>query len=103
MPTATATPHPDLQQFIEQRLDTIDQALLGLLPRQDRLATVAQVETRIHEKVAANAALARNLQRPANGSILSDSSAGRWTPPTKKTAVAAEQSSRACSEYPLWR
>ncbi len=105
MSTANATPHTAAQQLIEQRLDTIDQALLGLLPRQDRLATVAQVEIRIYELVAANAAFAANLQAPAKGPILSDSAISRparqtpafgphpqffgmvasgWTPPTQK-------------------
>lgn len=83
MSTANATAHTAVQQLIEQRLDSIDQALLGLLPRHDRLAAVAQVETWIHEFVAANAALAANLPAPAKGLILSDSalfSPSRQTP-----------------------
>ena len=42
---ATAS-HPDL---LDQRLDALDRVLLGLLPRTERLALVAQVETRISE------------------------------------------------------
>src|SRR5258708_39429129 len=36
-------------RILEQRLEAIDQALVGLLPRHERLAAVAQVETRIRE------------------------------------------------------
>jgi hypothetical protein len=37
------------EQLIEQRLDALDRALLGILPRSERLAIVAQVETRVRE------------------------------------------------------
>lgn len=73
MSTANATPHTAVQQLIEQRLDAIDRALLGLLPRSDRLAAVAQVETRIREVVAASPASAAGLHTPTQGLTIPDS------------------------------
>jgi hypothetical protein len=35
--------------MIDSRLDTIDRILMGRVPRQDRLAIVREVESRIHE------------------------------------------------------
>ena len=68
MSTANTTTHTDVPQLIEQRLDAIDQALVGLLPRQDRLATVAHIESRIRELAATNTAnlpaTTRILARP---------------------------------------
>ena len=57
MSTANLTPHTSLQELVEQRLDAIDQALLGLLPRQERVAAVSQLEARIREVVPADLAL----------------------------------------------
>jgi hypothetical protein len=57
---STTTPHTDVPQLIEQRLDAIDQALAGLLPRHDRLVTVAQIESRIREVGLASAAINTN-------------------------------------------
>jgi len=73
MSTANTTPHTSVQQFIEQRLDAIDQALLGLLPRQDRLAAVAHIETQIREIVAARPAVAANLHAATQSPALGDS------------------------------
>ena len=56
-----------LQQLIEQRLDAIDQALMGLLPRADRRAAVTHVETQIRDAVAACPAITGNLPTPAQG------------------------------------
>lgn len=61
------------QQLIEQRLDAIDGALLGLLPRQDRLAAVAQVEMRIRELVVASPAMAANLELPGQSLLVPNS------------------------------
>jgi hypothetical protein len=58
---------------MEQRLDAIDQALLGLLPRQDRLAAIAQVEARIREIAAASPATAAPLDTPSRGLTLHNS------------------------------
>ncbi len=63
MSTGSASPQPvsvpglPAAQLVEQRLEAIDQALTGLLPRQERLAAVAQVETRIRELAACPAPL----------------------------------------------
>jgi hypothetical protein len=59
--TNTAT-----QNQIDQRLDAIDRALMGALPRSERLAMVAQVEVRLLELAAANPSDA------ANGQVLSN-------------------------------
>lgn len=105
MSTANTTTHTPVQQLIEQRLDAIDRALMGLLPRPDRVAAVAQVEMRIHELAAANPAFAASLQAPTQGLPLADSAfsslaadapaflphpqlsglvPGRWIPSTQK-------------------
>lgn len=39
----------DTQRLIDLRLDAIDRALLGLLPRSERQEMVAQIETRLRE------------------------------------------------------
>lgn len=46
-------PHGDAAKYaIDLRLDTIDRALLGLLPRHARIELVAQIETKIRESAA---------------------------------------------------
>ncbi len=47
------------QALIDRRLDEIDRALLGLLPRAERLAMVANVESRI-QALGADVSLARD-------------------------------------------
>src|SRR5262249_7076405 len=51
MTTANTIPTA-AEQMIHQRLDAIDRALLGWLPRSERLALVAQVEARARELAA---------------------------------------------------
>ncbi|MGH7139632.1 MAG: hypothetical protein ACREHD_28160 [Pirellulales bacterium] len=46
------------QQSFDLRLDAIDRALLGLLPRHDRIEFVAQIETKLREFAEANPPLA---------------------------------------------
>jgi hypothetical protein len=47
--------HSDTTQFsIDQRLDAIDRALLGSLPRHDRVELVEQIETKLREFAEAN-------------------------------------------------
>ncbi|HEV7223893.1 MAG TPA: hypothetical protein VGN42_14390, partial [Pirellulales bacterium] len=65
MSTTHATPSDPVQRMIDLRLDAIDRALMGLLPRNDRLKTVAEVETRIRELAAADSAVEANLQAQA--------------------------------------
>jgi len=72
MPIANTMSHAAVQQLIEQRLDVIDRALLGLLPRQDRLAAIAHIETRLHEVAAASPALAASQPAPPQGPALTD-------------------------------
>jgi hypothetical protein len=64
MPAANSSEKSSLEQLIDQRLDAIDRALLGLLPRSNRVALVAQVESMIHELAAANSA---DLDNPPSG------------------------------------
>ena len=61
------TPQTGMQQLIEQRLDAIDRALVGMLPRQERLAAVAQLEVRMLEFAAANPTLVASLEAPVSG------------------------------------
>lgn len=52
---------PVVQQRIDERLDAVDRALLGLLPRQERLAIVAQVEAKVRGLGADNPQLQADL------------------------------------------
>ncbi|HEX3315096.1 MAG TPA: hypothetical protein VHR72_09415, partial [Gemmataceae bacterium] len=52
----TVRPTPALEALIDARLDTIDRMLLDVLPRQDRLAILRDVESQIHEQLQARAA-----------------------------------------------
>jgi hypothetical protein len=111
MSTTHATPSDPVQRMIDLRLDAIDRALMGLLPRNDRLKTVAEVETRIRELAAADSAVEANLQAQAEHARLDDlprlgegaegaqfssalqpsaSAAGRMTSPsrTKRSSLA---------------
>ncbi len=65
MSTAATTSNTIMQQLIDQRLDALDQALLGLVPRNDRLALVAQAENRIREHAAANLTAKPSFQASA--------------------------------------
>lgn len=56
MSTANPVPSAASLQLIDQRLDAIDRALLGLLPRGERIAMVGQLETRLRELAAASPA-----------------------------------------------
>lgn len=65
---------------IDLRLDTIDRALLGLLPRRERIELVAQIETKLHESAANSPAdgtpeAAHDLPLRPEGAIDSASSA----------------------------
>ena len=67
----------DPQPLIDLRLDAIDRALLGLLPRSERLEMVAQIETRLRELGPALAARDEQLAADIEHSSLdADLSAG---------------------------
>ncbi|HQU44114.1 MAG TPA: hypothetical protein PK867_14940 [Pirellulales bacterium] len=66
--TATTT----TQQLIDQRLDAIDRALLGLLPRNDRLTIVTQLETRLRELAAASPAVEAHQRSPVECAASAD-------------------------------
>ncbi len=80
MSTENTTTHTTVQQLVDQRLDAIDRALLGLLSRQDRLAAVAQIEARIREVISANAVNAADLTAPIQHPNVSEG----WISSTKK-------------------
>lgn len=50
--STNANPTDTARHTIDLRLDAIDRALLGLLPRHDRLELVAQIETKLKESTA---------------------------------------------------
>jgi hypothetical protein len=54
MTTMTATLPEATQSLIDARLDTIDRMLLGRVPRADRLGIVREVESQVHELLAAH-------------------------------------------------
>lgn len=57
---------PESQVLLDVRLDAIDQALLGLLPRSERVELVAKIEARIHERLAGgDEAAVESLRTPA--------------------------------------
>ncbi|MBC7852252.1 MAG: hypothetical protein IAF94_02360 [Pirellulaceae bacterium] len=56
MTTADTKPSAAGPHLMEQRLDALDRALLGILPRSERLALVAKVETRVLELADSNPA-----------------------------------------------
>jgi hypothetical protein len=49
------------QELIDQRLDTIDRALMGLMPRGERLKFMAEVETMVREGGNLNSVLAEEV------------------------------------------
>ena len=65
MTETNATPHRATEQAINQRLDAIDRALLDLLPRNERLSIVAQVDGRVRELVATSATSDMGIARSA--------------------------------------
>lgn len=68
MADETTAPSVTNPSWIDQRLDRIDEALLGVLPRQERLAVIAGLETRLLKLVAENPELektaATSLESP---------------------------------------
>jgi len=66
MSTANTTATTTTQQLIDQRLDAIDRALLGLLPRNERLGLVAQIEAQVRDAAAANPGFENQLPSAAD-------------------------------------
>lgn len=53
--STNVNPHNDATKYgIDLRLDAIDRALLGLLPRHERMELVGQIETKLREVAEAN-------------------------------------------------
>jgi len=52
------------QEAIDQRLDAVDRVLLGLLPRSERMAFVARLETTIRQRLTENPASEIGLAEP---------------------------------------
>lgn len=67
MSTENVASHSDLQGIIDQRLDQLDRALLGLLPRSERLAIMAQVELQVRNQGDGNPRLS---MEPATTPVL---------------------------------
>ena len=63
--TTADTQSSSSEHVIEQRLDALDRALLGLLPRSERLAMVAQVESRVRELTSSDPAAQSILETAA--------------------------------------
>lgn len=59
-------------QLLEQRLEAIDQALVGLLPRHERLAAVAHVESRVRELATTSSASIDVSHEPPRALPLTD-------------------------------
>jgi hypothetical protein len=64
----------------DERLDSIDRALLGLLPRSERLTFVAQVETRLRELAEVDGELGAALQPRTESGHCSDAVSRRPAP-----------------------
>ncbi|HVX12575.1 MAG TPA: hypothetical protein VHC22_15445 [Pirellulales bacterium] len=103
MSSISTSPTTDTQQWIDLRLDAVDRALLGLLPRGERMELVAKVESRLRELApAVVAAEANGTPAPGDASIDSalaspaprSGSAAAWTTlrrrrPRSRLAVAS--------------
>src|SRR5262245_48547426 len=90
----TTTTHTTAEQMIHQRLDAIDRALLGWLPRTERLALVAQIEARARE-LAAGPVLDGSIAPMANCLELADAAASAPSP-SPMSAMAAPAFPTAC-------
>lgn len=75
---------------IEQRLDALDRTLLGVLPRSERLALVAQVETRVRELAGGDAATESGLEFATEPEIAAEAVTRRPTPigPKRRSRLA---------------
>lgn len=71
-----ATPGTFTQQQLDLHLDAMDRALLGLLPRCERLAVIADLESRIREAAENSPEIAEVLSSPAENLPLADTVAG---------------------------
>ena len=76
------------QHLIEQRLDALDRALLGILPRSERLALVAQVETRVRELTDSNGAAESSSELAVEPEMIADAV------PRGTTSVSSKRRSR---------
>lgn len=74
-------------QPIEHRLDAIDRALLGVFPRTERLALVAQVETRIRELAESSAGDESGTEQTMESDILAE--------PVSRSSVSASAKRRS--------
>ncbi len=79
MTTADTKPSDAGKQLIEQRLDALDRALLGILPRSERLALVMQVETRVRELTGGNTAAQSSSEMVMEPEAIADTLTRRET------------------------
>lgn len=93
---STASPLSEAHlRLIDQRLDAIDRALLGLVPRNERLPLVAKLETRIRELAAQDPAFEAQLGTADESPALSGAAAsvaaaeGRTASTSKKRSRLA--------------
>lgn len=85
------------QSSIDLRLDAIDRALLGLLPRHDRIELVAKIETKLREFAEANPPLAAEPgeARPDHSDRFDDVvEAAACSPGVRRPALARRPFSR---------
>jgi thiol-disulfide isomerase/thioredoxin len=78
-PTNAASP-----AWMEQRLDALDRALLGILPRSERLTLVTQVESRIRELSGGNPSAEPMAAAALDQDIAADVVTRRATPAVPK-------------------
>jgi len=79
MTTTDSRPSAAAQPLMEQRLDALDRALLGILPRSERLAIVTQVETRVRELTDGNTAAESIAASAMEPEVISDAVIRRTT------------------------
>src|SRR5690242_17941211 len=67
------------EELLDQRMDTIDRALMGLMPRRDRLRVLAEVETMVRDGSFRDAVLAdeNSAHRGPEGTTVVASRNGR--------------------------
>lgn len=92
MSTYNGTLSASAQRLVEQRLDAIDEVLRGLLPRQERIAAVSQVESQVRALAAGNPefeqSLIENCRSPLPVLTASGHAATACSPSKKRSRLA---------------
>lgn len=95
MADETASPATNHPLWIDQRLDQIEGALLGVLPRQERLSLLAGIESRLVKLAAENPELEKSVTQKLEAPELASSQAVVNSAGTSAKPTAARRSRMA--------